>query len=63
MVFTETGTGAAEAEVIDIIEGSHLYHSTGNCFVEWAEISEEQQGRLLKAQENLSTAFAEARDD
>ena len=67
MTFTAQAGTNEVTQVIETEEGSHVYLSRGegeqeNQFVEWGDLSAEQQQGLTNVQDVLSHAFVTARE-
>lgn len=62
MVFTTAAGSSDTAEVFEVVQGSHVFCSEGECFTEWADLTSEQQRQLVHVSEYLSDAFVQARD-
>lgn len=61
MVFTTAAASGDTAEVFEVVQGSHVFSSEGDCFAEWDSLSAPQQAQLIGVQEYLGNAFLQAR--
>lgn len=60
MTFT-AAVGSNEAEMIEVAQGSHVFCSGDDLYVEWADLTTEQQAMWLKARDILEKALDDAK--